>query len=81
MILADSIFCLRTGNVLQDYEKCFEGMIGDNRFRNVISKMFSGNYAYNPRSRVCWDSDSEHCNYDLRSVVHGACNVNYITMW
>lgn len=65
----------------QDYEQCFLEMTQTPKFQNVASKMISGHYAYDAKKRLCLQDDQEECSETLESVLHGACDLNFITMW
>lgn len=72
---------------LKDYEACFTEMTHNSAFQNVAARMVSGHYAYDGRKKMCLDKQqgsgdgSGDCAEDLRSVIQGACNINFVAMW
>lgn len=64
----------------QNYEECFLEMARDRTFQNVASKMLTGHYAYDD-THFCVDQGTEACAENMESVLRGACNLNFITMW
>lgn len=57
-------------------------------FQNVAARMLVGHYAYDGSVKLCLDKQlareaegGEDCEADLKDVIQGACNLNFVTMW
>lgn len=73
---------------LQDYENCFMTMVDDSTFQNIAARMVTGHYAYQGSVKLCLDKQKarevdggDDCMADLKEVLEGACNLNFVTMW
>lgn len=63
-------------------------MVDDSTFQNIAARMLIGHYAYQGSTKLCLDKQQAleaggggDCAADLRDVIQGACNVNFVTMW